>query len=85
METLTDCTSCRRHVRDARCPFCGAGVVLRARVRSPGRLSRFAILTGLALAGCGSSHGSDAGNEDAGYDAGLVVMPYGAPAFGAYV
>ena len=83
---LTECPGCRRHVRasDASCPFCRGAVVPRVRSIARGRLSRFAILTGLAIATC-SGCGDETSDGDAGYDAGLVVTPYGTPAFAAYV
>jgi hypothetical protein len=54
--TLRPCPSCRRHVREDQCPFCGAS--LPPAVRLPavaGRFSRAAVFAGATLAGCSSS------------------------------
>lgn len=47
------CPACRRHVREARCPFCGADVPRAAGVRMlVGRITRAAILYGASLSAC---------------------------------
>ncbi len=58
MRELTPCPSCARHVRDARCPFCGAPTegARPGPVRPVSRraLTRAAVFAGAALwAGCG--------------------------------
>lgn len=71
-------------MRDSVCPFCGASVALRVRAPVRGRLCRFAIMTGiLAASACSGTPENDGGPDE--QDAGPVVMPYGAPAFAAYV
>lgn len=60
--TLMACPDCARHVRagEAQCPFCSAsleGVAPPPRRRARGRLTRLALVAGVALAGtaCGPS------------------------------
>lgn len=49
---LGQCAACSRHVKsvDAACPFCGAAVVSRARVRGA---SAVAVAAGIAVMGVG--------------------------------
>ncbi len=88
-DELRPCAVCQRHVRgEGACPFCGdeaarptVGGLLRGR---HGRAARFffgAAIVASAV-GCGSSTmpDGDGGTEDAGYDAGAIATPYGAPA-----
>ncbi len=51
---MTPCPSCRRHVRENTCPFCGAAVTPVARpIVAVGRLTRSAVFAGASLAsGC---------------------------------
>lgn len=77
------------------CPFCGEALVAAPPAPTPtGRLGRaalFAFGTAVAtasLTACSGLHTpdddagpseSDAGPQDAGFDAGAIVPPYGAP------
>lgn len=77
------------------CPFCDAPVPERSARRPPGRrLSRSGVLafgaavTASLAMGCGSGTGPDPEDggrdsgamvEDAGFDAGQLATPYGAP------
>lgn len=47
---LHPCAGCRRHVRDATCPFCGAAqpTLMTKLVHASGRLSRAAVFAGAA-------------------------------------
>ncbi|MCZ7679941.1 MAG: hypothetical protein M5U28_14740 [Sandaracinaceae bacterium] len=63
--TLVACPACSRHVRagEAECPFCAASLAGLAppKRRAHGRLTRLALVAGVALAGmaCGSSGTAD--------------------------
>src|SRR5688572_20110733 len=55
MDSYVPCDACRRHVRHARCPFCGAEVIARPAPPRPivGRITRAALFYGAsALSGC---------------------------------
>src|SRR6187551_3794003 len=65
MSDYSPCPSCRRHIKDSQCPFCGAWMVQRAPI-TLGRVSRamvFASAT-LAAAACGSSQKKVNNNDD---------------------
>ena len=68
MSEYSPCPSCRRHVKDALCPFCGAGTTRREPIATLGTMSRamvFASAT-LAAAACGGSQKPKADNNEEG-------------------
>jgi len=57
MTAYTPCETCKRHIKDVHCPFCGTPASSDGRVAALGRMSRamvFASAT-LAAAACGGS------------------------------
>lgn len=72
------CESCKRHIREAVCPFCAA-TLSRELPRQPSsmNLSRAALVAGaVVVAACGTSHGDEA--EDSGmhaeHDSAVIVQ-----------
>lgn len=64
MSEYSPCPSCRRHVKDAQCPFCGASATRRDSI-ALGRVSRAMVFGAtLAAAACGGSQKKATNNTD---------------------